>query len=128
MKAIKNKKVVLVGVLVLIAAVVLFGVYYFGDPGDPGYFSVEFQTGANDITFSTDIFLYNSQISEDNTCENFCQVGGIWDEIQSINDLNTLDSWIKGEPWNPLTHIVAGIPYSFYVSSDCTLYFEYDLK
>ena len=37
-----------------------------------------------DITFPMEIWLYNSSIKSNDTCENFCQQGGIWDDIECI--------------------------------------------
>jgi len=85
--------------------------------------------------FPKDIWLYNTSIESNNTCENFCQQGGIYDKISWIFRYNStadsLTSWLKDREINWLTHIDNSTDhpefyYTFYVSSADTLEFTYD--
>jgi len=84
------------------------------------------------IIFPSSLFQYNSQMASDNSVENFCQVGGIWEEILSIFENSTMKNWQRGANVNTLNNIEpygggSTEVYSFKVLSTCELYFIYDL-
>lgn len=79
------------------------------------------------ITFPQELFDYNSSINANNTCENFCQQGGIWDDIDIIFRLDPIQSWIKGRPINTLEELTYNEAYAFYMYNyTANLTFIYD--
>jgi len=106
---------------------------YHSKNNDNGGYKYDFESeGWYKITFPEDIWLYNTSIRNDDSCENFCQQGGIWTYIDVILYYDEDDeeypwkSWVKNEPSNQLSHLTYGEEYQFHVLDACTLHFEYD--
>ena len=79
------------------------------------------------ITFPKELFDYNSSLNVNNTPENFCQQGGIWDDIDIIFGYDPLQSWVKGRPFNTLTEITYNRLHAFFMLNyTANLDFIYD--
>ena len=79
------------------------------------------------ITFPQEIFDYNSSLNVNNTCENFCIQGGIWDDVDLIVRVGDWKNWEKGHVGNTLTTISSQYSYWFkLLNYTSNLNFTYD--
>jgi len=78
------------------------------------------------ITLPSNIWAHNSSVSVDDSCENFCQQGGIWDDIEWIYHPKTWTDWEKGATNNTLTNLIYNEVYFFKLANRIDLTFQYD--
>jgi hypothetical protein len=96
-----------------------------------GYTHIFEEPGWHNITFPEDIWLYNSSIASNDTCENFCQQGGIEGDIDWIFHYDPdqgWTTWLYNRPHNTLTHLTYNEEYRFHMLNTSILYFVYDLN
>lgn len=106
------------------------------DGEDTGGYSLSLNEGWTDnIIFPCEIWRCNSSIGKDDTCENFLQQGGVWDNVDWIFRHNIIEdtwtSWWIERPDNELTHMDcyedhSEFEYNIHALVSCTLEFEYD--
>ena len=102
--------------------------FYLNDSALPVTIAFEFDDYIPifyDIVLPSRIWAYNTSIGQNDSCENFCQQGGIWDDIYFIDDLEG-HYWFKGGSDNTLTHLTYGKEYKFMMLNKSEVAFEYD--
>ena len=81
-----------------------------------------------DIIYPSSIWVFNNSIKQNDSCENFCKQGGIWEDIDMISHPSTGNFWKKGGSYNTLTTLTYGEHYRFWMENKSEISFVYDEK